>query len=106
VFGRKRISKEIRDLVFRIVAENPTWGAPRIHGELLMLGFDLSGRTISRWMDATRAEESRTNKALAHLLEKSSGSDCSDGLLHGGNKVSRELLFPTVVAKGDSEALP
>jgi transposase InsO family protein len=33
-----------------MVAENPTWGAPRIHGELLMLGFDVSERTISRWM--------------------------------------------------------
>jgi transposase InsO family protein len=30
--------------------ENSTWGAPRIHGELLMLGFDVSERTISRWM--------------------------------------------------------
>ncbi len=29
-------------MIFRMVAENPTWGAPRIHGELLMLGFDLS----------------------------------------------------------------
>jgi putative transposase len=35
--GRKRLSKEIRNLTFRMVAENPTWGAPRIHGELLML---------------------------------------------------------------------
>ena len=33
-----------------MVTENPTWGAPRIHGELLMLGFDVSERTISRWM--------------------------------------------------------
>src|SRR3984893_10955367 len=33
-----------------MVAENATWGAPRIHGELLMLGFDVSERTISRWM--------------------------------------------------------
>jgi hypothetical protein len=31
-----------------MVAENPTWGAPRIHGELLMLGFAVSERTISR----------------------------------------------------------
>ena len=48
--GRRPTSKEVRELIFRMVAENPTWGAPRIHGELLMLGFDLSERTISRWM--------------------------------------------------------
>jgi len=33
-----------------MVAENPTWGAPRIHGELLKLGFDLSERSVSRWI--------------------------------------------------------
>jgi transposase InsO family protein len=49
VVGRKRISKELQDLIFRMVAENPTWGAPRIHGELLKLGFDISERTVSRW---------------------------------------------------------
>lgn len=32
------------------MAENPTWGAPRIHGELLKLGFDVSERTVSRWV--------------------------------------------------------
>src|ERR1700730_611798 len=48
--GRRRISQKIRDLIFRMVAENPTWGAPRIHGELLLLSFDVSERTISRWM--------------------------------------------------------
>jgi putative transposase len=50
VMGRKKIYKEIRDLIFMMVAENPTWGAPRIHGELLMLGFEVSERTVSRWM--------------------------------------------------------
>jgi putative transposase len=48
--GRRRISNKVRDLIFRMVAENPTWGAPRIHGELLMLGFDVSERSVSRWM--------------------------------------------------------
>jgi transposase InsO family protein len=33
-----------------MVAENPTWGAPRIHGELKMLGFDVSERSVLRWM--------------------------------------------------------
>ncbi|PYX67259.1 MAG: hypothetical protein DMG74_00850 [Acidobacteria bacterium] len=33
-----------------MAAENPTWGAPRIHGELLKLGFNLSEPTVSRWL--------------------------------------------------------
>ena len=51
--GRKCISKELRELIFRMVAENSTWGAPRIHGELKMLGFDISERTVLRWMRKT-----------------------------------------------------
>src|SRR6516225_8803385 len=47
VGGRKRVSKEVRALIFRIVAENPTWGAPRIYGELLKLGFEVSERSVS-----------------------------------------------------------
>src|SRR6516164_9187138 len=50
VGGRKGVSKEVRALIFRMVAENPTWGAPRIHGELLKLGFEVSERSVSRWM--------------------------------------------------------
>jgi hypothetical protein len=46
----RKLSTEVRELIFRMMAENPTWGAPRIHGELLMLSFDASERTISRWM--------------------------------------------------------
>ena len=37
-------------MIRRMAAENPTWGAPRIHGELRMLGFDVSERTVSRYM--------------------------------------------------------
>jgi transposase InsO family protein len=48
--GRKCVSRELRELIFRMVAENPTWGAPRIHGELKMLGFDISERTVLRRM--------------------------------------------------------
>ena len=50
VGGGRRISKQIRELIFQMVTENPTWGAPRIHGELLMLGFEVSEVTVSRWM--------------------------------------------------------
>jgi putative transposase len=50
VVGRKPTSGELRELIFRMVAENRTWGAPRIHGELKMLGFEISERTVLRWM--------------------------------------------------------
>ena len=37
-------------MIFQMVIENPMWGAPRIHGELFMLGFDVPERSISRWI--------------------------------------------------------
>jgi transposase InsO family protein len=48
--GRRPVTKEIRELIFQMVAENPTWRAPRIHGEVVMLGFEVSERSVSRWM--------------------------------------------------------
>ena len=38
--GKNVRQQELRAIIFRMVAENSTWGAPRIHGELKMLGFD------------------------------------------------------------------
>jgi putative transposase len=65
--GRRRVSKEVQDLIFRMVAENPTWGAPRIHGELLMLGFGVSERTISRLMKRAPRDPERAKRWLAFL---------------------------------------
>ncbi len=48
--GRPRIEKELRDLVRRLAFENVTWGAPRVHAELLKLGLKVSERTVSRYM--------------------------------------------------------
>src|SRR5216683_3344505 len=67
VIGRKRVSKEVRELIFRVVAENPTWGAPRIHGELSMLGFELSERTVSRWMRRALRNPQPAKRWLAFL---------------------------------------
>ena len=65
--GRRQTPKEVRQLIFRMVAENPTWGAPRIHGELLMLGFDISERTISRWMKRAPRDPEPARRWLAFL---------------------------------------
>lgn len=47
--GRRPVSKEIRDLIRQMSLDNG-WGAPRIHGELLILGLDVSERTVSRYL--------------------------------------------------------
>jgi hypothetical protein len=43
--GRPQIDTDLRALIRRMSTENPLWGAPRIHGELLKLGFELSPNT-------------------------------------------------------------
>ena len=45
--GRPRISQETRDFIRTMAKANPLWGAPRIHGELLKLGIEISERTVS-----------------------------------------------------------
>jgi len=65
--GRKQTSPQVRDLIFRMAAENPTWGAPRIHGELLMLGFAVSERTVSRWMKRAPKAPDPAKRWLAFL---------------------------------------
>ena len=48
--GRPPVSREIRHLVRRMSRENTRWGAPRIHGELLKLGFSISQAAVSKYM--------------------------------------------------------
>jgi putative transposase len=48
--GRPRKDREIRELIQKMAKSNPLWAAPRVHGELLKLGIDISERTVSRWM--------------------------------------------------------
>ena len=48
--GRPKIDRELRDLIQRMCKENPLWGAPRIHGELLKLGFNVAQSTVSKYM--------------------------------------------------------
>ena len=48
--GRPKVDRGLRDLIRRMSRENPLWGAPRIHGELLMLGFEVAQSTVSKYM--------------------------------------------------------
>ncbi len=58
--GRPRVTREVRALIRTMKQANPLWGAPRIHGELLKLGFEISERTISRLLAKTRQPPSQS----------------------------------------------
>ena len=48
--GRPQIEADLRVLIRRMSVENPLWGAPRIHGELLKLGFEIAQSTVAKYM--------------------------------------------------------
>ena len=48
--GRPNVTDEIQGLIRRLAEENPDWGAPKIHGELLKLGLVVSERTVARYL--------------------------------------------------------
>jgi len=58
--GRPPIDAQMRTLIRRMAGENPTWGAPRVHGELLKLGFELGEATVSRYMPLRRKPPSQS----------------------------------------------
>lgn len=57
--GRPTIGTELRDLIRQMCRDNPLWGAPRIHGELLKLGFDVAQSTVSKYMVRRRGPPSQ-----------------------------------------------
>ena len=58
--GRPTLSKETRNLIRTISRDNPLWGAPRIHSELLKLGIDLSQASVAKYMVRYRKPPSQT----------------------------------------------
>ena len=52
--GRPAIPPDVRDLVRMISRDNPLWGAPRIHGELLKLGIDIAQSAVAKYMPRSR----------------------------------------------------
>ena len=62
--GRPKIDQGLRDLIQRMSRENPLWGASRIHGELLMLGFEVAQSTVSKYMTRGRRPPSQSWKTF------------------------------------------
>ena len=62
--GRPPVSSEVRGLIRRMSRENPLWGAPRIHGELRMLGFEVSEAAVSKSMPRHPKPASQTGRTF------------------------------------------
>jgi len=58
--GRPRTAVEIRQLIQRMARENPTWGAPRIQSELVLLGYIVAESTVAKYMKRQRKPPSQT----------------------------------------------
>jgi hypothetical protein len=58
--GRPLVDAQVKALIKQIAQANPLWGAPRIHGELLKLGIEVSERTVSRLLPTNRKPPSQT----------------------------------------------
>jgi len=56
---RPTIELELRDIIRQMCRDNPLWGAPRIHGELMMLGFSVAQSTVSKYMVKRRGRPSQ-----------------------------------------------
>jgi putative transposase len=62
--GRPMVPREVRKLIRIMSRENPIWGAPRIHGELLKLGIDIGETSVSKYMVRRRRPPSQTWKTF------------------------------------------
>ena len=78
--GRPKVPGEVRVLIRTMSRENPLWGAPKIHGELLKLGIDIGETSVSKYMVRRRWPPSQTWRAF---LEKPHEKHGVRRLLHG-----------------------
>ena len=78
--GRPKVPAEVRSLIRRMNVENPLWGAPRIHGELLKLGIEVAQSTVAKYM-----AKRRPGPDVEDVLAQSCGWYRSHGLPCGSD---------------------
>src|SRR5438105_11952521 len=65
--GRPQVDADLRALIRRMSADNPLWGAPRIHGELLKLGFEVAQSSVANGMDRPCSRRQRHAESVGGL---------------------------------------
>src|ERR1700676_3534582 len=95
--GRPSVDRETRDLIRQMNAANPLWGAPRIHGEILKLGIEISQATVAKYMLRRRGAPSPTWRSF--LRNHAEGIAAIDMFVVAS--VSFRLLYVMIIVGHD-----
>ena len=98
--GRPQIETKLRVLIRRMSVENPLWGAPRIHGELLKLGFEVAQSSVAKYMVKRRGPPSQGWRTFS----QSRAGYCRDGPVRCSN-YGFDLLYAFVIVRLDRSEL-
>jgi transposase InsO family protein len=95
--GRPRIETDLRALIRRMSIENPLWGAPRIHGELLKLGFEVAQSSVAKYMFKWHGPPSQGWRTFLH----NHAPDIAAMDLFVAPTISFNLLYALVIVRLD-----
>src|SRR3977135_4269408 len=99
--GRPQIDTELRALIRRMSMENPLWGAPRIHGELLKLGFEVAQSSVAKYMVKRRGPPSQGWRTFL----RNHGPDIAAMDLFVVPTIGFDLLYAFVIVRLDRRDL-
>jgi hypothetical protein len=107
---RPAVSKEIRQLIRQMSRENPLWGAPRIHGELLKLGIDIGETNVGKYLARRPKPPSQTWKTflenhvktmrIVGTVKKSIDTRCADSRRATGPDFFSARQPPPLISRG------
>src|SRR6202030_2129042 len=99
--GRPQIKTDLRALIRRMSVENPLWGAPRIHGELLKLGFDVAQSSVAKYMVKRRRPPSQAWRVFL----RNHAQDIAAMDLFVVPTIGFDLLYALVIVRLDRREL-
>src|SRR6202047_4807626 len=99
--GRPQIETDLRALIRRMSVENPLWGAPRIHGELLKLGFDVAQSSVAKYMVKRRRPPSQAWRVFL----RNHAQDIAAMDLFVVPTIGFDLLYALVIVRLDRREL-
>src|SRR3984957_18985666 len=99
--GRPPVETELRALIRRMSIENPLWGAPRIHGELLKLGFEVAQSSVAKYIVKRRVPPSQGWRTFL----RNHAPDIAAMDLFVVPTIGFDLLYPLVIVRLDRRDL-